>query len=183
MLIQSLISKRTTAKVCYSDNKNSIAMAKRYYDAIKRMTKDPDWMAKEFEGHPIRKGRTIEDKDFPRIAITYSLNDNEETSKLDQEDMINIIKDYNQSYDTAWSIQDIERYNGDINNRLARKKAEFKQFGKHIDLVIVVDRLLTGFDAPTIQTLFVDRLLEYAGLIQAFSRTNRTYPGKTKGSS
>ncbi|MDI6560670.1 type I restriction endonuclease subunit R [Bacillus altitudinis] len=160
---------------------NSIAMAKRYYDAIKRMTKDPDWMAKEFEGHPIRKGRTIEDKDFPRIAITYSLNDNEETSKLDQEDMINIIKDYNQSYDTAWSIQDIERYNGDINNRLARKKAEFKQFGKHIDLVIVVDRLLTGFDAPTIQTLFVDRLLEYAGLIQAFSRTNRTYPGKTKG--
>lgn len=101
---------------------NSIAMAKRYYDAIKRMTKDPDWMAKEFEGHPIRKGRTIEDKDFPRIAITYSLNDNEETSKLDQEDMINIIKDYNQSYDTAWSIQDIERYNGDINNRLARKK-------------------------------------------------------------
>ncbi|MFQ8741086.1 MAG: type I restriction endonuclease subunit R, EcoR124 family, partial [Enterococcus faecium] len=53
--------------------------------------------------------------------------------------------------------------------------------GKQIDLVIVVDRLLTGFDAPTIQTLFVDRNLEYAGLIQAFSRTNRTYPEKTKG--
>ncbi|WP_430538142.1 type I restriction endonuclease subunit R, EcoR124 family, partial [Bacillus cereus] len=50
-----------------------------------------------------------------------------------------------------------------------------------IDLVIVVDRLLTGFDAPTIQTLFVDRNLSYANLIQAFSRTNRTYPGKTKG--
>ncbi|MBY3665093.1 type I restriction enzyme subunit R domain-containing protein, partial [Enterococcus faecium] len=72
-------------------------------------------------------------------------------------------------------------YNGDINNRLARKRAEFKQFGKQIDLAIVVDRLLTGFDAPTIQTLFVDRNLEYAGLIQAFSRTNRTYPDKTKG--
>ena len=83
--------------------------------------------------------------------------------------------------DTAWSIEDIERYNGDINNRLARKKAEFKEFGKHIDLVIVVDRLLTGFDAPTIQTLFVDRNLSYANLIQAFSRTNRTYPGKSKG--
>ncbi|MCC9084145.1 hypothetical protein LOS24_04325 [Enterococcus faecium] len=51
---------------------------------------------------------------------------------------------------------------------MARKRAEFKQFGKQIDLVIVVDRLLTGFDAPTIQTLFVDRNLEYAGLIQAF---------------
>lgn len=44
-----------------------------------------------------------------------------------------------------------------------------------------MDRLLTGFDAPTVQTLFVDRNLEYAGLIQAFSRTNRTYPDKTKG--
>lgn len=160
---------------------SSIAMAKRYYNAIKKMTTDSDWMANQFEGHPIRKGRTMEDEDFPRIAITYSLKENEEASKLDQEDMLNIIKDYNQYYDTAWSIQDIERYNSDINNRLARKEAEFKEFGKHIDLVIVVDRLLTGFDAPTIQTLFVDRLLDYAGLIQAFSRTNRTYPGKTKG--
>ncbi|MBY0190129.1 type I restriction endonuclease subunit R [Bacillus aerophilus] len=160
---------------------SSIAMAKRYYNAIKKMTTDSDWMANQFEGHPIRKGRTMEDEDFPRIAITYSLKENEEASKLNQEDMLNIIKDYNQYYDTAWSIQDIERYNSDINNRLARKEAEFKEFGKHIDLVIVVDRLLTGFDAPTIQTLFVDRLLDYAGLIQAFSRTNRTYPGKTKG--
>src|SRR5699024_5352699 len=72
-------------------------------------------------------------------------------------------------------------YNGDINNRLARKRAEFKEFGKQIDLVIVVERLLTGFDAPTVQTLFVDRNLRYANLIQAFSRTNRTYPEKTKG--
>ncbi|OXS56431.1 type I restriction enzyme R subunit [Bacillus sp. V-88] len=160
---------------------SSIDMAKSYYHAIKDMTKDPDWIEHEFAGHPIRKGRTIEDPDFPRIAITYSLQENEETSKESQDEMKQIIKEYNSYYDTAWSIEDIERYNGDINNRLARKKAEFKEFGNHIDLVIVVDRLLTGFDAPTIQTLFVDRNLSYANLIQAFSRTNRTYPGKTKG--
>jgi type I restriction enzyme, R subunit len=160
---------------------NSIDMAKRYYHAIKKMTKDPDWVDNEFAGHTIRKGRTIEDPDFPRIAITYSLQENEENSKESQDEMKEIIKDYNRYYDTAWSIEDIERYNGDINNRLARKKAEFKEFGKQIDLVIVVDRLLTGFDAPTIQTLFVDRNLSYANLIQAFSRTNRTYPGKSKG--
>lgn len=64
---------------------------------------------------------------------------------------------------------------------MARKKAEFKEFGKQVDLVIVVDRLLTGFDAPTVQTLFVNRNLTYANLIQAFSRTNRTYPKKEKG--
>ncbi|OWV36285.1 deoxyribonuclease [Bacillus spizizenii] len=160
---------------------SSIDMAKRYYQAIKEMTKDTNWLTKEFAGHPIRTGRTIEDPDFPRIAITYSMQENEEDSKQTQDEMMEIIKDYNDYYHTAWSIEDIERYNGDINNRLARKKGEFKEFGKQIDLVIVVDRLLTGFDAPTIQTLFVDRNLSYANLIQAFSRTNRTYPGKTKG--
>ncbi|WP_332632557.1 type I restriction endonuclease subunit R [Halalkalibacter flavus] len=160
---------------------SSIAMAKRYYHAIKEMTKDPDWLTTEFAEHPIRTGRTIEDPDFPRIAITYSLEENEEDSKRNQDEMKDIIKSYNEYYDTAWSIEDLERYNGDINNRLARKKAEFKEFGKQIDLVIVVDRLLTGFDAPTIQTLFVDRNLSYANLIQAFSRTNRTYPDKNKG--
>jgi len=160
---------------------SSIEMAKRYYYAIKKMTSKPNWLIKEFERHPIRKGRTIDDPDFPRIAITYSIQENEENATLIQKEMAQIIKDYNSYYQTAWSIDDIERYNGDINNRLARKKGEFKEFGKQIDLVIVVDRLLTGFDAPTIQTLFVDRELSYANLIQAFSRTNRTYPGKSKG--
>ncbi|WP_150285061.1 type I restriction endonuclease subunit R [Rummeliibacillus sp. TYF-LIM-RU47] len=160
---------------------SSIDMAKRYYHAIKELTKSPEWLEKEFAGHPIRTGRSIEDPDFPRIAITYSMQENEENSRLSQDEMKDIIKDYNEYYHTAWSLEDIERYNGDINNRLARKKAEFKEFGKHIDLVIVVDRLLTGFDAPTIQTLFVDRKLSYANLIQAFSRTNRTYPEKKKG--
>ena len=160
---------------------SSIDMAKKYYHAIKAMTKDPNWIQREFAEHPIRTGRTIEDTDFPRIAITYSLQENEVDSAENQKEMKKIIKDYNQYYKSAWAIDDIDRYNGDINNRLARKRAEFKEFGKQVDLVIVVDRLLTGFDAPTIQTLFVDRNLSYANLIQAFSRTNRTYPNKTKG--
>lgn len=160
---------------------SSIDMAKKYYHAIKAMTKEPDWIQREFADHPIRTGRTIEDPDFPRIAITYSLQENEVDSAENQKEMKKIIKDYNQYYKSAWAIDDIDRYNGDINNRLARKRAEFKEFGKQVDLVIVVDRLLTGFDAPTIQTLFVDRNLSYANLIQAFSRTNRTYPNKTKG--
>lgn len=160
---------------------SSIDMAKRYYHAIKEMKKDPQWLKNEFAEHPIRTGRTIEDPDFPRITITYSLEENEENAAQNQDEMKAIIQDYNDYYDTAWSIEDIDRYNGDINNRLARKKAEFKEVGKQIDLVIVVERLLTGFDAPTVQTLFVDRNLSYANLIQAFSRTNRTYPEKKKG--
>ena len=160
---------------------SSIEMAKRYYYAIKKMIADPDWITKEFAGSPIRKGRTIADSDFPRIAITFSMQENEDNSTSLQDEMKEIIKEYNGHYGTAWTIEEIEQYNSDINNRLACKKGEFKKFGNQIDLVIVVDRLLTGFDAPMIQTLFVDRELTYANLIQAFSRTNRTYPGKTKG--
>ncbi len=160
---------------------SSIDMAKRYYHAIKEMTKNEDWLSTEFADQTIRQGRTINDPDFPRIAITYSLQENEDDSKANEDEMKSIIQNYNDYYDTSWSLEDIERYNGDINNRLALKKAEFKQFGKQVDLVIVVDRLLTGFDAPTIQTLFVDRNLSYANLIQAFSRTNRTFPEKKKG--
>ncbi|WP_414042353.1 type I restriction endonuclease subunit R [Macrococcus sp. EM39E] len=160
---------------------SSISMAKRYYKAIKEMKSDENWIDNKYKKHPLRKGRTIEDSDFPRIAITYSLDENADNANESQKEMQEIINDYNEYYDTSWNLDGIERYNGDINNRLARKKAEFKEFGKQIDLVIVVDRLLTGFDAPIMQTLFVDRNLEYAGLIQAFSRTNRTYKGKDKG--
>ncbi|SFX73933.1 type I restriction enzyme, R subunit [Thermoactinomyces sp. DSM 45891] len=156
---------------------SSIAMAKRYYQAIQEMKKDPDWLSKQ----SIRKGRIMDDPDFPRIAITYSLEENKENAKQIEEEMAEVMKEYNDYYQTAWSIKDMKRYNNDINNRLARKKGEFQQFGNHLDLVIVVERLLTGFDAPTVQTLFVDRHLEYANLIQAFSRTNRTYPNKAKG--
>ncbi len=109
---------------------SSIDMAKKYYRAIKEMTKEPDWLTKEFPNQPIREGRTMEDPDFPRIAITYSLEENNQDSNVQQKEMQKIIEEYNQYYDTAWSLADIERYNGDINNRLARKRAEFKQFGK-----------------------------------------------------
>ncbi|UUV98899.1 type I restriction endonuclease subunit R [Vagococcus luciliae] len=160
---------------------SSIEMAKRFYHKIKELTADKDWMTELFGEKGLRQGRTMADPDFPRIAITYSVDENDVDSHDNQKEMSEIISDYNEYYGTSWSIADIKRYNGDINNRLARKKGEFKEFGNHLDLVIVVDRLLTGFDAPTIQTLYVDRTLSYANLIQAFSRTNRTFPEKTKG--
>lgn len=160
---------------------SSIDMAKRYYKAIKKFTDDKNWLETQFRDHPLRQGAVMNDSDFPRVAITYSLEENTKGAALKQSEMKEIIDEYNLMYGTSWSVESIERYNGDINNRLARKKGEFKEFGNHLDLVIVVDRLLTGFDAPRCQTLFVDRNLQYAGLIQAFSRTNRTYKGKEKG--
>ncbi|MBY3603102.1 type I restriction enzyme subunit R domain-containing protein, partial [Enterococcus faecium] len=86
---------------------SSIDMAKKYYRAIKEMTKEPDWLTKEFPNQPIREGRTMEDPDFPRIAITYSLEENSRDSSVQQEEMQKIIEEYNQYYDTSWSLADI----------------------------------------------------------------------------
>ena len=70
--------------------------------------------------------------------------------------------------------------NGNLNDRLARKEKKYLDRTQQLDLVIVVDRLLTGFDAPCLSTLFMDRPpLSPQGLIQAFSRTNRLFD-KTK---
>ena len=70
----------------------------------------------------------------------------------------------------------IGAYNSNLNDRLARKEKKYKARDQQIDLVIVVDRLLTGFDAPCLSTLFIDRApMSPQGLIQAFSRTNRLF--------
>lgn len=78
------------------------------------------------------------------------------------------IEDYNKMFKTTYGIEsrDFQNYYRDLANRV--KKQE-------IDLLIVVGMFLTGFDAPTLNTLFVDKNLRYHGLIQAFSRTNRIY--------
>ncbi|MDD3744762.1 MAG: hypothetical protein PHX54_14160, partial [Lentimicrobiaceae bacterium] len=78
-------------------------------------------------------------------------------------------------------IADIRAYNSDINDRLARKKDRYTFRAEQLDLVIVVNRLLTGFDAPCLSTLFIDRKpMKPQDLIQAFSRTNRLFDRSKK---
>ncbi|MCD8339513.1 MAG: type I restriction endonuclease subunit R, partial [Burkholderiales bacterium] len=73
-------------------------------------------------------------------------------------------------------IENIGAYNADLNQRIARGAGAYKEWEEQIDLVIVVDRLLTGFDAPPLSTIFLDRPpMAPQHLIQAFSRTNRKF--------
>ncbi|HNT21899.1 MAG TPA: type I restriction endonuclease subunit R [Saprospiraceae bacterium] len=86
-----------------------------------------------------------------------------------------IINDYNTQYGTNHSINEFDVYYKDVQQRIKFQKfrnADFPRKNK-IDLVIVVDMLLTGFDSQYLNTLYVDKNLKYHGLIQAFSRTNR----------
>ena len=79
-------------------------------------------------------------------------------------------------FGTHFSLATIASYNSDLNDRLARKKERFAFREEQLDLVIVVDRLLTGFDAPCLSTLFMDRQpMKPQHIIQAFSRTNRLF--------
>lgn len=87
------------------------------------------------------------------------------------------IGDYNQMYNTSYTTKDslaFENYFKDISRRLKeREKQSFDIEENRLDLVIVVNMMLTGFDAKKLNTLYVDKNLKYHGLIQAFSRTNR----------
>lgn len=114
--------------------------------------------------------------DFPKFAITYSVTENEEGSKVNQDKMQKSLDDYNAMFGTKYEISQIQSYNGNLNKRLARKSGKYKRRSEQLDLVIVVDRLLTGFDAPCLSTIFIDRQpMGPHDLIQAFSRTNRIF--------
>lgn len=148
---------------------SSIQQAQKYYDLLTR----------------VKKGETpleIDEKikqilpDFPKFAITYSVSENDEGSQVNQLKMQQSLKDYNEMFGTKYELSQIQGYNANLNKRLARKAAKFKSRKEQLDLVIVVDRLLTGFDAPCLSTIYIDRQpMGPHDLIQAFSRTNRIY--------
>ena len=145
---------------------SSVDMAKKYYlEFKKQMEEDPtkklkiatifSYGANEAE---IDDGNGIIDDENP-----------EDTSKLDQSarDFLDMaIMDYNQMFHTAYSTDSdkFQNYYKDVSLRMKNKE---------LDLLIVVNMFLTGFDATTLNTLWVDKNLKMHGLIQAFSRTNR----------
>lgn len=143
---------------------SSVEAAKLYYESLTNLQKDSQ--------KPLK------------IATIFSFAANEEQSSIGEildetfepsalnssakEFLTSAINDYNAMFKTNFGIdsKEFQNYYRDLANRV--KKQE-------VDLLIVVGMFLTGFDAPTLNTLFVDKNLRYHGLIQAFSRTNRIY--------
>lgn len=143
---------------------SSVDAAKLYYEALNNLQKNSD---KPLKIATIFSYAANEEQS----AIGEILDETFEPNALDstaKEFLTKAIADYNALFKTNFGVEsnEFQNYYRDLANRVKKKE---------VDLLIVVGMFLTGFDAPTLNTLFVDKNLRYHGLMQAFSRTNRIY--------
>ncbi|HNS13528.1 MAG TPA: type I restriction endonuclease subunit R, partial [Bacteroidia bacterium] len=155
---------------------SSVDAAKCYYEELNNLQKDAS-TSSATNYKPLK------------IATIFSFAPNEEQSAIGdivdetfeptamdvsaKEFLTKAISDYNAMFKMNFNVEGkFQNYYRDLAKRVKNKE---------IDLIIVVGMFLTGFDAPSLNTLFVDKNLRYHGLIQAFSRTNRIYPNKAFG--
>lgn len=143
---------------------SSVDAAKCYYEELSKLQQDSE---KPLKIATIFSFAANEEQS----AIGEIIDENFEPTAMDvsaKEFLTNAINDYNAMFKTSFGVdsREFQNYYRDLAKRVKSKE---------IDLVIVVGMFLTGFDAPTLNTLFVDKNLRYHGLIQAFSRTNRIF--------
>ncbi len=143
---------------------NSVEAAKLYYEELNKSQKESE---KKLKIATIFSYAANEEQN----AIGEIQDENFEPSAMDssaKEFLAKAINDYNEMFRTSFGVEskEFQNYYRDLAKRVK---------SQDIDLVIVVGMFLTGFDAPTLNTLFVDKNLRYHGLMQAFSRTNRIY--------
>jgi len=107
--------------------------------------------------------------------LTNEREDNKQNPEEKKQALTEIIADYNKQYKANHSINEFDLYYQDVQRRIKDQQYSNKDYSHEnkIDITIVVDMLLTGFDSKYLNTLYVDKNLKYHGLIQAFSRTNR----------
>lgn len=124
----------------------------------------------------------------PELKVTALFDptiDNNGGAKFKEDGLVELIEDYNNRYGQDFTAASFAKMKKDIAARLAHKKPYERierEPEKQIDLLIVVDQMLTGFDSKWINTLYLDKMLEYENIIQAFSRTNRLFgPDKPFG--
>ena len=158
----------------------SINDAIEYYQLFKEIQKQRKKINKNFI--PLNVGCVFSppaegNKDIQQIQedLEQEKEDNKQNPDEKKVALKAIIKDYNKQYGTNHSINEFDLYYQDVQKRIKDYQysdADYPHKNK-IDIVIVVDMLLTGFDSKYLNTLYVDKNLKYHGLIQAFSRTNR----------
>ena len=124
----------------------------------------------------------------PTLKITALFDPNEDnggSSTFKTQGLVEIFEDYNQAYEQHFDLAAHAKFKKDVSARLAHK-TPYQRIEttpeKQLDLLIVVHQMLTGFDSKWVNTLYLDKVLKYENIIQAFSRTNRLFgPDKPFG--
>lgn len=125
---------------------------------------------------------------MPELKITALFDPNIDNGggvKFKQDGLVEILEDYNERYEMDFTLATHGKFKKDISNRLSHKKP-YQIIDRtpeaQLDILIVVDQMLTGFDSKWVNTLYLDKLMRYESIIQAFSRTNRLFgPDKPFG--
>ena len=119
------------------------------------------------------------------VAVFDSNIDNSDGGIVREDAICEMLTDYNAKYGMSYKIANYAQYKKDVAKRLAHKKPYIgieNDHSQQIDLLIVVTQMLTGYDSKWINTLYVDKVMKYVDIIQAFSRTNRLFgPDKPFG--
>ena len=114
-----------------------------------------------------------------KIAALFDQNiDNTEGAVIKEDAVVEMLEDYNSMFGQKFTIPSYQKYKKDVARRLAHKKPYLGielHPDEQLDLIIVVDQMLTGFDSKWVNTLYLDKVLRYENIIQAFSRTNRLF--------
>lgn len=146
---------------------SSIAEAIKYYRLIKEL-------------RPELKITALFDSN-----IDNNGNGEGEGALFKQDGLVEIMEDYNDRYGQDFNLSTHDKFKKDISSRLSHKKPYERivnERDRQLDILIVVDQMLTGFDSKWVNTLYLDKILRYENIIQAFSRTNRLFgPDKPFG--
>jgi type I restriction enzyme R subunit len=140
----------------------------------KRAQDDPDYEPLNVTAVFTPPMRNSSDEDLPQEEA-----DNQQDPNGNRDALANIIKAYNRQYNTNFTVDTFDEYYRDVQQRVKDQKYANKDYphSKKLDIVIVVEMMLTGFDSKFLNTLYVAKDLKWHGLIQAFSRTNRILDG------
>ncbi|MBT6819134.1 MAG: type I restriction endonuclease subunit R [Candidatus Magasanikbacteria bacterium] len=135
-----------------------IDVLKKYYTLFKKKKSD------DFKIATIFTYQANEEENSDILDVDVFAGEGTPGDQHSRDFLENCIKDYNKQFDTNFSTDKFYNYYRDLQKRIKNKE---------VDLVLVVNMFLTGFDSPRLNTLYVDKNLRYHGLIQAYSRTNR----------
>lgn len=167
----------------YNSNRHREQVIKNIMDNWNRISRNNTFSAilatnsipEAIEYYRLLKSKNANDL-FKFTVLVDSNIDNSDGAIFKEDGLIEIISDYNEMYEQNFSLSTSGSFKKDVSNRLAHKKPYNRILeNDKLGLLIVVDQMLTGFDSKWLNALYLDKVVQYENIIQAFSRTNRIY--------